>query len=850
MIYYYIVMAIISIVLLIISFNSEKNKINIYITGIILLSAIANLGYLAIALSNNESEAILGNKIIYIGGCFMPLFLFFTIINICNFTLPNIVKHILEAYSFVVYGFVLSIGYSDFYYESVTICKVDGVTVIDKVYGPGHSFSTILLYGYIVISIIVLAYAFVRKKNVSYKTLIALCLIYLSNVVLFIASRAMDWDIEVTPVTYVIAGIILLVIQGKIEICNVENSISLSGMSQQIYGYIVIDKNKKYMGSNNLAKSFIGELENLKIERPLSKENDFFIQIDKWISIENSEADSYEYHNDNIHLICNIRKMYRNKRLFAYVVEMKDDSQRWNYVKLLEESRIKADAANQAKTTFLAHMSHEIRAPINAVMGMSEMILRESREPEIYGYAKDVNNAAKSLLSIINDVLDVAKIEAGKLEIIPNEYNTLELLKDVYYMVSFRAEGKSIKLEVDIDKKLPKALYGDDVRIKQILINLLSNSIKYTHTGKVVFKIEKLEGNEIRYTVTDTGIGIKPEDIYKLFKPFERIEEERNHNIEGTGLGIPITIQLLDMMGSKLEVESEYGKGSKFSFTINQGIVDENVIGKVDIRKTEVMPIKNHTVSLKLKGVKALIVDDNPVNRKVAISLLKGTDIVIDEAADGYECIEKAKSNNYDILFIDHMMPGIDGIETLNKLNRLGIAKDIPKIMLTANAMAGERERYIECGFDEFLAKPIDTTELIHILTKFLSRKLYQFKQSVLLIDDSTAWLRNICEKIKSKYKVYMVNDCEKALLAIEKNLPDIIMLDYDMSGILVEEMLIKLRSIEKLGEIPIILLTEKDSENEVEKLINKKEIMELNVKGYIVKNDDEIIDKLAIFMI
>ena len=538
--------------------------------------------------------------------------------------------------------------------------------------------------------------------------------------------------------------------------------------------------------------------------------------------------------------------MYRNKRLFAYVVEMKDDLQRWKYVQLLEESRIKADAANQAKTTFLAHMSHEIRTPINAVMGMSEMILRESSEPEIYGYAKEVNNAAKSLLSIINDVLDVAKIEAGKLEIVPNEYNTLELLKDVYYMVSFRAEGKSIKLVIDIDEKLPKSLYGDDVRIKQVLTNLLSNSIKYTHVGSVVLKVEKLEDNEIRYTVTDTGIGIKKEDISKLFKPFERIEEERNHKIEGTGLGIPITIQLLDMMGSKLEVESEYGKGSKFSFTINQKIVDENGIGKVDIRKTEVMPMQKHTNSLKLKGVKALIVDDNTVNRKVVISLLKGTEIVIDEAVDGYECIDKAKSNDYDIIFIDHMMPGIDGIETLNELNRLGIARGVPKIMLTANAMVGEREKYIECGFEEFLAKPIDTSELIHVLTKFLSKKLYQFKQSVLLIDDSTAWLRKICEKIKSKYKVYMVNDCEKALLAIEKNLPDIIMLDYDMPDILAEEMLIKLRNIDKLSEIPILLLTEKDNKNDVEEFLNKKEISDLKVKGYIVKNDDEIIDKMA----
>lgn len=387
--------------------------------------------------------------------------------------------------------------------------------------------------------------------------------------------------------------------------------------------------------------------------------------------------------------------------------------------KLLEANK-QADAANQAKTEFLAHMSHEIRTPINAVLGMNEMILRESKEPEIAGYAKEVKSAAHSLLGIINDILDITKIESGKLELNPVRYKLKNLLSDIHNMIYFRAQEKGLHFQMILDEKLPRVLYGDDIRVRQILINLLTNAVKYTQSGSVTMEVKLYDENTLFFSVNDTGMGIKTEDLDKLFIPFERIEEMQNRNIEGTGLGLNITKQLLLLHGSELTIKSEYGSGSEFSFMLKQEVID-NTPFQMSLRKEPSGKItKQYTPLLELPDARILVVDDNKMNRLVMKQLLKATQAHIDEAESGFACLESTRQQRYDLILMDHMMPEMDGIETFEKIraDKENLCNTTPVVIVTANALVGDKEKYLNIGFNGYLSKPVNAETLEKALWK------------------------------------------------------------------------------------------------------------------------------------
>lgn len=415
-------------------------------------------------------------------------------------------------------------------------------------------------------------------------------------------------------------------------------------------------------------------------------------------------------------------------------------------VKLLEKETKRADVANQAKTNFLANMSHEIRTPINAVLGMNEMILRESKEHNVKEYAMDVQGAANSLLSIINDILDITKIEAGKLTIILAEYTFSTMLHDVINMISFKAKAKELNFKVIIDENIPSVLKGDDIRLRQILVNLLNNAVKYTHQGEITLEARLLPCEQentarISFMVKDTGIGIKKEDIDKLFIPFERIEEKRNRNIEGTGLGMNIIMQLLTLLDSKLNVKSEYGTGSEFSFVLNQEIINEEPIGKFEDHLKTQNSEHDYQTYFEAPEAKILVVDDNEMNRKVFRGLLKDTKMQIEEAASGKECIAKVKKTAFHIIFMDHMMPEMDGIETLNEMKKMDDypSKNTPVVILTANAIVGAKEQYLKEGFRAYLSKPIEYQKLEKLVEELLDKNLIHHVRKAVLQDEETS---------------------------------------------------------------------------------------------------------------
>jgi signal transduction histidine kinase/CheY-like chemotaxis protein/HPt (histidine-containing phosphotransfer) domain-containing protein len=401
-----------------------------------------------------------------------------------------------------------------------------------------------------------------------------------------------------------------------------------------------------------------------------------------------------------------------------------------------------AMAANEAKTSFLSNMSHEIRTPINAILGMNEMILRESADETILTYSENIKGAGNSLLGIINDVLDFSKIEAGKIEIIPVDYDISSVLNDLVNMIHTRADDKGLLLNLKFNPDTPKRLNGDEVRVKQVITNILTNAVKYTEKGSITFSIDferPVDDDKniiLKVSVSDTGIGIKEEDLQKLFSKFERIEEKRNRNIEGTGLGMNITQSLLELMDSHLDVESIYGEGSVFSFKLKQQVVDWEPLG--DYEKSYKEHLQNreeYREKFTAADARILVVDDNPMNLIVFKSLVKQTLVHIDTANDGDEGIRLSQVVNYDILFLDHMMPGKDGIETLQAIREDpgNLNVKTPAVCLTANAISGAREQYIEAGFDDYLTKPIDTDKLEEMMLAMIPA------EKISIVDDGTS---------------------------------------------------------------------------------------------------------------
>ncbi len=395
---------------------------------------------------------------------------------------------------------------------------------------------------------------------------------------------------------------------------------------------------------------------------------------------------------------------------------------------LMEMTRA-AESANRAKGAFLSNMTHEIRSPINAVLGMDEMILRESKDQTILDYAQNIKSAGSTLLGLVNDVLDMSRLEAGRLDIIPVEYHTASLVNDLVTIISQRASDKGLKLILHVDPDLPSTLYGDEIRIKQVVTNILTNAVKYTEKGSVTLdmRVVKKEGDTIATTVRvqDTGIGIKEEDLPKLFVAFERIEEQRNRNIEGTGLGLNITMALLSMMGSRLQVESTYGEGSAFFFTIEQKIVDDTPMGDYEaaLRAVREKRAAYHE-SFTAPEALILVVDDTPMNLLVLKSLLKQTLVQIHTADSGDEALKLITERRYDMIFLDDRMPKKSGVETLHEMEGMEHKNHgVPVVILTANSADDAKKLYMEEGFSDYLAKPIDPEVLENMLRTYLPKE-------------------------------------------------------------------------------------------------------------------------------
>lgn len=456
-----------------------------------------------------------------------------------------------------------------------------------------------------------------------------------------------------------------------------------------------------------------------------------YADLDKILDYNRDETILYKgryYTNEVIDIV-------NNNYILGKIHWLKDITKEQNYIHDSEVLKEKADIANRAKGHFLAHMSHEIRTPINAILGMNEIISRETDDANIRDYSDTISRNGKTLLAIINDILDFSKIEEGKLKITPAEYDLALAIKDLTNMARTRAVGKSLIISTNINENLPRNLFGDEVRVKQVISNILTNAVKYTIRGTVDFNVDFEKTGDNRITliveVKDTGVGIRQEDLPKLFERFERLDNNDNRKTEGTGLGMGITKSLLDLMDGHIEVESEYGRGSCFKVFIPQETVSDEIIGtyhEEDIKDTNTKTGCTFTAP----EAEILVVDDNTINRLVAVSLLKRTNVKTDQADSGIACLEMVRKKHYDLILLDFRMPGMNGSDTLVKIREDKNSKcyTTPVIAMTADADEESRTFFFECGFNGYLTKPIDAEAYEQMVHDYLPpEKVMEIKQ-------------------------------------------------------------------------------------------------------------------------
>lgn len=687
----------------------------------VLVSTLINfVGYLFEMQATTQTMALQAVKVIYLGKPFIILFIFIFFIERMGIKPPRFLYPTLGILHTAVSVLVITCDHHTLFYSSIDYDTQHGLFPHLVL---GHS-AFYMLYHIVILSYFVFMFGMGIKRLRSTQNKREQVQIVYLNIIsavsvlgLLVFFSGLSGGYDTTIPAYLIATLLLLVLIVRYDLLDALSLVKENVMDEFAEGLLVIDQEENMLYANTKVQMIFSDLKKGDSAGAREQLHNLCVSEQKLL-FGNNIYEIYE------------KEIVKDGRLYGKMFVVRDVTESYNHAVELEKQTEIARKANQAKSDFLAKMSHEIRTPINAILGMNEMILRESREEPIRHYAVDVQNSANALLGLINDILDISKIESGKMEILPVQYELDSLLNDLISMIYVKAKGKNLELEARVDETLPNGLIGDDVRIRQILINLLNNSVKYTQEGKVTLDVSgRREGGSLllHFEVSDTGIGIKEEDLPKLFAAFERIEESRNRNVEGTGLGMNIVFELLKMMGTELKVASTYGEGTTFSFDLKQEIYGDEPIGNLVERSKESYKTYTYTASFTAPQARILLVDDNDVNRKVFCNLLKDTKMKIDDVDSGFACLEKISQQRYDMIFMDHMMPDMNGVETLHRMSEMEHkCKGCPVIILTANAIAGAREHYLSEGFADYLSKPINTQKLEAMLQRYLPDNLVQ----------------------------------------------------------------------------------------------------------------------------
>ena len=728
--YYYLICFVISFLIFsVMLMRRIQQNINIMMTLIAVLCA--NGGYLAIAVSENVKQALIGSAFCYLGECFLPMFIFYIGADLCGVKIGRVLRAVFTIVCAMVFCLACTPLFSGVYYKNVTLNSSFGASYLVKEYGPLHKayYAVLLIWFVLIIGITI--YAVFHQNRASYKTSIVYVIIMAINIATYILGLSGRLGIELLPATYVLSEFLILSIASRTVMYDMTTTVLNVWEKMENYAYIVLDRKKNYIGANALAKTYFPELALQDVDLPIRAADPVLKSFIKAVSeenVNNAGARERELRDINGHSFrTNITDFLTpSGRKKGFIIEFFDVTREQEYVHSIEHSNEmlkaaeeKARMASLAKDEFLSSMSHEIRTPINTILGMNEMIGRKSDDNEISGYSRDIEHSGKLLLSIINDVLDFSKIEAGKMQLYPAPYDALSLFSDAAKLLLERAKTKDLSVGLDISPDIPKTLTGDDVRIRQIIMNLITNAVKYTSEGSITLSanaapLPETEGQVcLSVSVSDTGVGISEEDGAKIFTEFSRVGSVKNRHIEGTGLGLAISKNLALSMGGDIVFESEVGKGSVFTVTIPSEVVDETPMGELS-KEASGFRGKEYRALFKAPDVRILAVDDNAMNLTVIKELLSETKMQIDTASGGMEALELTRKQKYDIILMDHMMPELDGVEAFRMLRKEedNENRDTPVIALTANAVAGSKEKYLSEGFSDYISKPVDPAEL------------------------------------------------------------------------------------------------------------------------------------------
>lgn len=689
------------------------------------------VGYLLELQSHTQAEALMAVKFLYVGKPFIGLSMFLFAMHVCKVKVPTWCVRTLTGIHLAVLFMVLTCENHALFYTSIGWTETGFFPHIVLGHGFFYRMHSALMLSYAVIMIFVCYSRYLkthiqREKN-QFQIMALVNVVAILGFAIYQSGVTGGYDI--TLLAYLIDTILLLVLIFKDKIFDaltLAKDLAMDGLAE---GIVVVDNDENIIYFNQKAKQIYGQIALGKSEEALEDMDERILEKKNIVRDRRVYApESYMVDRENIYY----GKMYVLSDItdhYHYTQSVKEQAE------IMKELKEQAESANKAKSAFVSNMSHEIRTPMNAIVGLTEVLLRKEWGTEEKKYLLNIKSSGKALLSLINDLLDFSKIEAGKFEISKDTYDIAQMLRDIQVIGVTRIGNKDVELIMDVDEEIPRLLYGDALRIRQVIINIMNNAIKFTEEGSVTVTVrqQKQEGKKTQLfiSVKDTGQGIRKQDLERLFDAFTQVDLKKNRGKEGTGLGLAISRQLVELMGGELLVTSEYGVGSEFYFTLWEGIESEDKIGDFSEIKEQTENEEADIFTFTAPKAKLLLVDDNAINREVAAALLEPFEMQIEEASNGQEALDMVQKSKYDLVLMDHFMPVMDGVEATRRIRAMKeeYYQKLPILALTADAVQGVREEFLAAGMNDFVSKPIAMNEMARALKRWLPAELLEQAQ-------------------------------------------------------------------------------------------------------------------------